>query len=176
MRLQYLHDRNHKEKHVGRDGRILPCRTFPSITANVVTTDYSIRCPLHWLESIPICKTRISRLLNLLNMHHCDAIGNSIYTGLILRIWKRRHLIHLQLNTTLPGKPFVPLSTPNTYQTDFSGILVPGGFGTRGTEGMIAAAKWAREQKIPYFGICLGLQTATIEFARNVVGIQGTAP
>jgi CTP synthase len=52
------------------------------------------------------------------------------------------------------------------------GILVPGGFGTRGTEGMISAAKWAREQKIPYLGICLGLQTATIEFARNVVGIK----
>jgi len=51
------------------------------------------------------------------------------------------------------------------------GILVPGGFGTRGTEGMISAAKWAREQKIPYFGICLGLQIAAIEFARNVVGI-----
>jgi CTP synthase len=55
-----------------------------------------------------------------------------------------------------------------------NGILVPGGFGTRGTEGMIAAAKWAREQKMPYFGICLGLQIAAIEFARNVVGISGT--
>jgi len=53
---------------------------------------------------------------------------------------------------------------------------VPGGFGTRGTEGMIAVAKWAREQKIPYLGICLGLQTATIEFARNVVGIKGIVP
>lgn len=55
-----------------------------------------------------------------------------------------------------------------------SGILVPGGFGLRGTEGMIAAAKWAREQKIPFFGICLGLQIAAIEFARNVCGIKGT--
>jgi CTP synthase len=41
---------------------------------------------------------------------------------------------------------------------------------------MIAAAKWAREQKIPYFGICLGLQIAAIEFARNVIGIKGAAP
>ncbi|KAG0234597.1 CTP synthase [Mortierella sp. GBAus27b] len=48
------------------------------------------------------------------------------------------------------------------------GILVPGGFGNRGVEGKIAAAKWAREQKIPYLGICLGLQIAVIEFARNV--------
>lgn len=54
------------------------------------------------------------------------------------------------------------------------GILVPGGFGTRGTEGMISAARWAREKKIPYFGICLGLQIAAIEFARNVLGISGT--
>ncbi|KAF9975022.1 CTP synthase ura7 [Actinomortierella ambigua] len=51
------------------------------------------------------------------------------------------------------------------------GILVPGGFGGRGVEGKIAAAKWAREQKIPYLGICLGLQIAVIEFARNVCGI-----
>lgn len=53
------------------------------------------------------------------------------------------------------------------------GILVPGGFGERGTEGKIAAAKWARENKIPYLGICLGLQVAVIEFARNVCGLEG---
>ncbi|KAF9580105.1 CTP synthase ura7 [Lunasporangiospora selenospora] len=51
------------------------------------------------------------------------------------------------------------------------GILVPGGFGSRGTEGKIAAAKWAREQKIPYLGICLGLQIAVIEFARHICNI-----
>ena len=49
-----------------------------------------------------------------------------------------------------------------------NGILVPGGFGGRGTEGKISAAKWARENKIPYLGICLGLQIAVIEIARNV--------
>lgn len=53
-----------------------------------------------------------------------------------------------------------------------SGILVPGGFGTRGTEGMIEACRYARENDIPYFGICLGMQIAVIEFARNVAGIQ----
>ncbi len=51
------------------------------------------------------------------------------------------------------------------------GILVPGGFGSRGIEGKIAAARWAREQGIPYFGICLGMQTAVIEFARHVAGL-----
>ena len=50
------------------------------------------------------------------------------------------------------------------------GVLVPGGFGTRGTEGMIHAARWARENKIPFLGVCLGLQIATIEFVRDVIG------
>ena len=53
-----------------------------------------------------------------------------------------------------------------------SGIIVPGGFGNRGTEGMILSAKYAREENIPYFGICLGMQIAVIEFARNVAGIK----
>ncbi|MBR5717683.1 MAG: CTP synthase, partial [Clostridia bacterium] len=51
------------------------------------------------------------------------------------------------------------------------GILVPGGFGSRGIEGMILAAKYAREKGVPYFGICLGMQIAVIEYARNVAGI-----
>ncbi len=54
---------------------------------------------------------------------------------------------------------------------DVCGILVPGGFGCRGIEGKIAAAKYARENDVPYLGICLGMQTAVIEFARNVLGI-----
>ncbi len=54
--------------------------------------------------------------------------------------------------------------------SDVDGILVPGGFGERGVEGKIAAAQWAREKSVPYFGLCLGMQVATIEFARHVVG------
>lgn len=53
------------------------------------------------------------------------------------------------------------------------GVLVPGGFGYRGIEGKINAIRWAREQKVPFFGICLGMQCAVIEFARNVVGFAG---
>jgi len=53
------------------------------------------------------------------------------------------------------------------------GILVPGGFGVRGIEGKIKAVRFARERKIPFFGICLGLQCAVIEFARNVAGLEG---
>jgi len=54
----------------------------------------------------------------------------------------------------------------------FDGILVPGGFGKRGIEGMLNAIQYARENKVPYFGICLGMQTACIEYARNVCGLE----
>jgi len=52
-------------------------------------------------------------------------------------------------------------------------VLVPGGFGDRGTEGKILSIQWVRENKVPFFGICLGMQLAVVEFARNVAGIQG---
>jgi CTP synthase len=54
----------------------------------------------------------------------------------------------------------------------YDGLLVPGGFGKRGIEGMLQAIRYAREKKVPYFGICLGMQTACIEFARNVAGLE----
>ncbi|MGA2991369.1 MAG: CTP synthase [Candidatus Korobacteraceae bacterium] len=54
----------------------------------------------------------------------------------------------------------------------FDGILVPGGFGKRGIAGMLNGIRYARENKVPYFGICLGMQTACIEFARNVCGLE----
>src|SRR4029434_6911363 len=53
------------------------------------------------------------------------------------------------------------------------GILVPGGFGSRGTRGMMKASEYARENGIPFFGICYGFQWATVEFARNVCGLEG---
>jgi CTP synthase len=59
------------------------------------------------------------------------------------------------------------------YLKDVDGILVPGGFGDRGIEGKIQAATYAREHAIPYLGLCLGMQTAVIEFARNVAGMKG---
>lgn len=58
------------------------------------------------------------------------------------------------------------------YLKEVKGILIPGGFGNRGIEGKIEAVKYARENNIPFFGICLGMQTAVIEFARNVCGLK----
>ncbi|WP_391207460.1 CTP synthase [Psychrobacillus sp. L4] len=57
--------------------------------------------------------------------------------------------------------------------SDVDGILVPGGFGDRGVEGKIAATKFARENKVPFLGICLGMQLATVEFARSILELQG---
>jgi CTP synthase len=62
---------------------------------------------------------------------------------------------------------------PELYLNGLQGILIPGGFGDRGTEGKITAAKFARERGVPYFGICLGMQIAVIEFARNVCDLKG---
>ena len=62
---------------------------------------------------------------------------------------------------------------PDKYLEDISGLLVPGGFGQRGIEGKIMAVKYVREKKIPFFGICLGLQCAVIEYARNVCNLEG---
>jgi len=61
---------------------------------------------------------------------------------------------------------------PSPYLEKVHGILVPGGFGERGSEGKIQAAKFARERKVPYFGICFGMQMAVVEAARNLAGVE----
>ena len=71
---------------------------------------------------------------------------------------------------------WTPRATPEEVDqvlTKMDGILVPGGFGIRGIEGKIRAARYARENNVPYFGICLGMQVAVAEFARNVAGLAG---
>ncbi len=67
---------------------------------------------------------------------------------------------------------FSSLETARTILSEYDGLLVPGGFGVRGVEGMVEAIRVARETGLPYLGICLGMQTAIIEFARNVCGIS----
>jgi CTP synthase len=82
-------------------------------------------------------------------------------------IWVDAEHLELQTQNADPAKFHKAWHELCTAQ----GILVPGGFGKRGTEGMIAAANWARENKMPYLGVCLGMQIAVIEYARNVCGI-----
>ena len=69
---------------------------------------------------------------------------------------------------------FVNLEAAGKLLAGFDGLLVPGGFGDRGIDGMLFAVRWAREHGLPFLGICLGLQTAIIEFARNVCGLEDT--
>jgi CTP synthase len=64
---------------------------------------------------------------------------------------------------------------PEAFLSEVDGILVPGGFGVRGIEGKIEAIRYAREKRIPFFGICLGMQCAVIEFARNVCGLSANS-
>jgi CTP synthase len=61
---------------------------------------------------------------------------------------------------------------PADILSQFDGLLIPGGFGMRGVEGMTDAVRWAREQGLPFFGICLGLQVAVVEYARNLCGLE----
>jgi CTP synthase len=69
---------------------------------------------------------------------------------------------------------FTDQETAGELLAGYDALLVPGGFGVRGVEGMLEAIRWAREHKLPFFGICLGLQAAIIEFARNVCKIPNT--
>ncbi len=74
----------------------------------------------------------------------------------------------------LPSDEFANQHRAGEMLSGYHGLLVPGGFGERGVEGMVEAVRWAREHDLPFFGICLGLQTAIIEFARNVCNLDET--
>ncbi|MGH7474672.1 MAG: CTP synthase [Longimicrobiales bacterium] len=65
-------------------------------------------------------------------------------------------------------------TSPGERLRDFDGLLIPGGFGQRGIEGMLNAVQWSRESDLPFFGICLGLQCAVIEYARNIAGLAAS--
>ncbi|MCQ2506541.1 MAG: CTP synthase [Lachnospiraceae bacterium] len=79
------------------------------------------------------------------------------------------HNTHIKINWI--DSEQITKETKDELLGELDGIIVPGGFGNRGIEGMILAAQYARENSIPYFGICLGMQIAVIEYARNVAGI-----
>jgi CTP synthase len=74
----------------------------------------------------------------------------------------------------IPSDRFTDQAAAGRLLKNFDGLLIPGGFGERGIEGMIQAVRWARENDLPFFGICLGLQVAIIEFARHVCGLPDT--
>jgi CTP synthase len=79
----------------------------------------------------------------------------------------------VRANLSFVDSQEVEAKGPDALLKDVDAILVPGGFGVRGTEGKIAAVRYAREKKKPFFGICLGLQMAVVEYARSVLGLAG---
>ncbi len=81
--------------------------------------------------------------------------------------------LNLKLNVTWIEAEGLEDPSYEAQLRGYDGILVPGGFGKRGIEGMLNAIRYARERQVPYFGICLGMQTACIEYARNVCTLQG---
>jgi CTP synthase len=81
------------------------------------------------------------------------------------------HNLKLQLNWIEAEGLEADEASRDAQLEEYDGILVPGGFGKRGIEGMLQAIRYAREKHVPYFGICLGMQTACIEYARNVCGL-----
>ena len=81
--------------------------------------------------------------------------------------WKREPVIEWIGSETFEKNPAALKSL-----SKYDGIVIPGGFGSRGVEGKIAAIKYCREHKIPYFGLCYGMQLAVIEFARHVAGLK----
>jgi CTP synthase len=81
------------------------------------------------------------------------------------------HNLKLQLNWIEAEGLETDEASRDAQLEEYDGILVPGGFGKRGIEGMLLAIRYAREKNVPYFGICLGMQTACIEYARNVCGL-----
>ncbi|MCF0116877.1 MAG: CTP synthase, partial [Bacilli bacterium] len=80
---------------------------------------------------------------------------------------------HVHVNIKWVDSEQITHDNVSTFFEDVDGVIVPGGFGNRGIEGMIETARFCRETGLPYFGICLGMQIATIEFARNVLGYKG---
>ncbi len=90
----------------------------------------------------------------------------SVFEALKAAGWHHGHKVEIEwINAEELEADIAPLR-------NLDGILVPGGFGSRGVEGKILAAQYARENKVPYLGLCLGMQVAVIEFARNVVGLR----
>jgi len=79
---------------------------------------------------------------------------------------------HLKINIFWIEAETLEIHKPEKILSDADGILVPGGFGLRGIEGKIKAVTYARKQKVPFFGICLGMQAAAIEYARSIAGLK----
>lgn len=123
-------------------------------------------------------KDFLGRLKNPTQEVHIGLIGKYVslpdsYKSIIESFTHAGAAVECKVNLTLISSEEINSDNYQTKLGDLDGILVAPGFGERGFEGKIQTVKYARENKIPFFGICLGMQVAVIEFSRNVLGLQG---
>ncbi|MDN4071553.1 MULTISPECIES: CTP synthase [Fictibacillus] len=123
-------------------------------------------------------KSLIDRVLNLSGKAKIALVGKyvALQDAYISVVESLRHAgYHHDADVEIQWINSEDVTKENVAETlkDADGILVPGGFGDRGVEGKILAIQYARENKVPYLGICLGMQLASVEFARNVLGMEG---
>ncbi|MDK2990901.1 MAG: synthase [Clostridiales bacterium] len=143
--------------------------------ADVVIKDLGIKCqPSDMTE----WQHMVNKLHNLSDEITIGLVGKYIelhdaYLSIVESLCHGGIANGVKVNIKWVHAESVDNQTAKQLLADVDGILVPGGFGDRGIDGKIMAIQYARENKVPYLGICLGMQTAVVEFARNVAGLKG---
>jgi CTP synthase len=123
-------------------------------------------------------KTRLDNMKNATNEITVALVGKYIqlhdsYLSVVEALKHSAAELKVKLNIKWVDAELVTDENADTHFSDVDGIILPGGFGDRGVEGMISSCAYARKTDTPYLGICLGMQVAAIEFARNALGLTG---
>jgi CTP synthase len=164
---------------------ILPLPTVPSVyevpllmeqhnihevIAEKLNLKIKKRVSSQWIDLVDNIKTKKPKLTIALVGKYTTMLDTyaSVVEALKAACWQNGR----DLNLRWVDSGEIENQGAKSFLSDVDGIVVPGGFGNRGTEGKILAIQYARENKVPYLGLCLGMQLAVIEFARNVAGIK----
>lgn len=123
-------------------------------------------------------KALVEKVKGLSNTTKIALVGKYVelqdaYISVVEAMKHAGYAFDADVNIKWVNSEFVTKENVQDLLGDVDGILVPGGFGDRGIEGKIVATQYAREQKVPFLGICLGMRLASVEFARNVLGLEG---
>jgi len=141
----------------------------------IVCDHLKIQCPeadmTEWIQLV-------ERVRNLKKSTRIALVGKYVelqdaYLSVVEALKHAGYTFDADVDINWINAEHVTAENVNELLNDADGILVPGGFGDRGVEGKILAIQFARENKVPFLGICLGMQLASIEFARNVLGLKG---
>ena len=156
-----------KEKLPEMIADILGLKLSPKRTANAAKWDAMVRC-------IKTCGDEVRIAVVGKYFETGDFVLSDAYISVIEAIKFSAYALKKRPQLTwFSAEAFEKNPKSLSTLSKFDGVLIPGGFGKRGVEGKIAAIKYAREKKIPYFGLCYGMQLAVVEFARNVAKVAG---